>query len=93
MLGRGVTSWSHKIPFASIHAACRDQERERINLELVIEITTEQSKPFLLRRISELLARLRTFKPGFGDVLKMMNHLVDENGHFGRRLACPFAGR
>src|SRR6266478_5399552 len=64
----------------SLEARCLHKKGKRIEREVNRETVSEQAEPALLREISKLLTLLWTlvFEPKH--ILKMMNHLMDEDG-------------
>jgi hypothetical protein len=79
--------------FALVKASCFYQQGKRIKIKVALKAVSEQAKPALLHEIGKLLTLLWTlvFEPKH--ILKMMNHLMDEDGLFGRCAASPALGQ
>src|SRR5262245_41481944 len=73
----------------SIEAPRFHQEGKRIEVEICLEITPEQTEPSLLRHVGELFALLRACVLEPAHVLNMMDHFVYENRELCRGGAGP----
>jgi hypothetical protein len=63
----------------SVKAPCLHKKGKRIEREVIRETVSEQAKPTILRDIRELLTLLWALVFETKQILKMMNHLMDEN--------------
>src|SRR5258708_7848489 len=64
---------------ASVEALRLHQNREPIQLKVMLEVASKQTEPAILCLIGKLLALLGTRKFQLSDVLKVMNHLVNQH--------------
>jgi hypothetical protein len=62
-----------------VEARCLYKKGKRIEREVVREIVSELAQPTILRDVGELLTLLRALVFDAKHILKMMNHLVNEN--------------
>ena len=77
----------------SVEARGLYKKREWIEREVACETVSEQAQPTILRDVSELLTLLWTLVFEAKHILKMMNHLMDEDGLFGRCAASLAIGQ
>ena len=61
------------------HACGRNNDREHVDLEFLFEAHSEACQPPILSEVSRFLSCGGTLKFDPGEILKMMNHLVDQN--------------
>src|SRR3954464_10145802 len=78
--GGGLPCCSRLVKAHGHGAGRRNQQRKAVNLKLGFKIVAKQVQPIVLRLISELFALGRTFVSCAGFVLKVMDHLMNQNG-------------
>ena len=66
-----------------------NQKREPVDFEIFSEVAPELREPTLLRLIGQFLPGLRAFEFRSRQVLRVMHHLMNEDGGLCRRLAGP----
>ena len=71
------------------HTLGRQFEGHSVKLKLGKQVLPEQTEPCILSGVSELLPRCRAYKLAPADILKMVNHLVNEDRKIGGRSARP----
>src|SRR5262249_49567348 len=73
----------------SVEAGRFHQQRKWIEAEIVRETLPEKAQPTILRDIGELLALLRALMLETKHILKMMDHLMNQNRKLDRCFAPP----